>query len=62
MDITHDIRNKVYLKSLKYLESHDRSNMKELWNRFDIDDQVELWGMFNSAQRAAIKKLQVKGK
>ncbi len=58
--LTEEVRNKVHAATLDYLTIGDAVKMKSLWSGFSVDEQAELWKMFTSAQRTAIKKLQAK--
>lgn len=51
------IQNKVHEDTLRYLESGDEVGMMETWHGFGADEKAVLWGLFNSQQRSAIKKL-----
>lgn len=52
-----DVQNRVHDATLLALESGDAVAMRQAWVGLDADQQVQLWKLFNSAQRTAIKKL-----
>jgi DNA-directed RNA polymerase subunit RPC12/RpoP len=58
--VPEEIKNEVHDKTLTFLGNNDAQGMKKLWDQYDIDAQVVLWKMFNSAQQNRIKKLQGK--
>ena len=50
-------KNQVHEDTIKYLEQGDEHGLRETWHGWGADEKTELWGMFNSQQRSAIKKL-----
>ena len=52
-----DGQNRVHDATLLALENGDAVAMRQAWVGFDADQQAQLWKLFNSAQRTAIKKL-----
>lgn len=50
-------KNQVHEDSLRYLAAGDEVGLMETWHGFDADEKAVLWGMFNSEQRTAMKKL-----
>jgi len=40
------------------LENNDAHGLAELWSEYDTDHKAVLWGLFNSQQRSAMKKLE----
>lgn len=57
VNLTIAQRNQVHEDSLKYLEQGDEHGLRETWHGWDADEKAVLWGMFNSQQRTAMKKL-----
>ena len=57
-----DQENTVHSKTLAYLESGDGNAIKALWKDYGPEEQTSLWTLFDSKQRAAIKKLVEKDK
>jgi hypothetical protein len=55
--ITVAQKNQVHEDTLKYLEQGDEHGLRETWHGWGADEKSVLWGMFNSEQRTAIKKL-----
>jgi len=55
--VTEEIKNRVHNDTLAALEMNDAVALQQAWAGFSSDEQVELWRMFNSAQRSRIKKL-----
>lgn len=43
---------------LKCLEDDDAHGLAELWSEYDTDHKAVLWGLFNSQQRSAMKRLE----
>lgn len=59
--IPNEVKNQVHEDSLRYLEQGDENGLRETWAGFGADEKVVLWGMFNSQQRSAMKKLMEGG-
>ena len=55
--IAREVQNKVHEQSLECLAKSDDLGLKQIWEDFDSDQKVVLWGMFNSQERTAMKKL-----
>lgn len=55
--ITNDVKNQVREQSIDCLAKADDMGLKQIWDEFDSDEKVVLWGMFNSQERSAMKKL-----
>ena len=55
--IPEDVKNHVHNAVLYAMETSDPAEMTKAWEGYDADAQVELWHLFNSAQRTRIKKL-----
>lgn len=54
--LTPEIKRQVYLQTLECLANGDEYGLLEIWNDFDADERVVLWGMFESWERATMKK------
>lgn len=52
-----EVQNQVHEQSISCLENGDEHGLMEIWAPFDADQKVILWGLFNSQQRSAMKKL-----
>ena len=57
--LTDEEKNRVHNDTLMALEANDPEAMAKAWEGLDVEQQVEAWRMFNSAQRSRIKKLQM---
>lgn len=57
--LTDEEKNRVHNDTLIALESNDAAAMAKVWEGLDVEQQVEAWRMFSSAQRARIKKMQL---
>ena len=55
--IAQTVKDQVFDQSIRCLEQADDLGLKQIWSEFDADQKVVLWGMFNSQQRTAMKKL-----
>ena len=55
--VREEVKNKVHAETMAALESGNVSALKQAWIGFSAEEQIELWAMFNSAQRSRIKKL-----
>lgn len=51
------VKNAVVDQSRACLEKGDEHGLKEVWAEFGNDEKVVLWGLFNSQERASMKKL-----
>ncbi len=40
------------------LENDDATGLAELWSEYDTDHKTVLWGLFNSQQRSAMKRIE----
>ena len=47
----------VYELSVLALERGDGPGLKEVWDEWSQEDKAQLWGLFDSKQRAAMKEL-----
>ena len=56
--LTDEEKNRVHNDTLMALEANDPESMAKAWEGLDVEQQVEAWRMFSSAQRSRIKKLQ----
>lgn len=55
--VSEESKNKVHNDTLFAIENNDAELLKKTWEGYDVDQQAELWRMFNSAQRSRIKKI-----
>jgi len=55
--ISKKVKDEVVQQSTLCLERGDEHGLKEIWGEFGADEKVVLWGLFNSQQRASMKKL-----
>lgn len=47
----------VYEQSIEHLSNGDELGLKEVWEEWDTDEKVQLWSMFDSKQRSAMKSM-----
>jgi len=57
VNIPAKVKNAVVDQSRACLEKGDEHGLKEVWEEFGNDEKVVLWGLFNSQERASMKKL-----
>ena len=55
--ISKKVKDNVVQQSTLCLERGDEHGLKEIWAEFGADEKVVLWALFNSQQRASMKKL-----
>lgn len=55
------VKKELHKQTLEALQENDKVKLDEAWADFDADEKVILWGMFNSQERSAMKKLQADG-
>lgn len=55
--ISKKVKDDVVMQSTLCLEQGDELGLKQIWAEFEADEKVVLWGLFNSQQRTAMKKL-----
>lgn len=58
VNIKKEVKDQVYKDTVDALATDDRVKLLETWEGFSQEEMVELWKLFNSQQRAAIKKMQ----
>jgi len=58
--LSNEVKNQVHEQSISCLSNGDEHGLMEIWQPFDADEKVILWGMFNSQQRSAMNKLMNK--
>lgn len=51
-------KDEFALQVRECLAADDKPGIEQLFSEYDSDHKVVLWGLFNSQERAAIKKLQ----
>jgi len=56
--IEKDVADEFYRQAVEYLAANDAHGLRQIWSEWDADHKVALWNLFNSQQRAAMKKLQ----
>lgn len=59
--VSTEIKREVYSQTIDCLAKDDAHGLAEIWGEFSSEEIVPLWGMFDSMQRAAIKKLKGTG-
>lgn len=52
-----DTKKEVYEQTIKCLSEGDEHGLAEIWEEFDAEEKVQLWHIFDSKQRKAIKEL-----
>ena len=62
VQISEETKNTVHDATITAIENSDADALRKAWAGFEAEEQVELWKMFNSAQRSTIKKLLGKEK
>lgn len=55
--ITASEKKDVYEQSIKCLSEGDEHGLKEIWEEYDTDEKVQLWHIFDSKQRNAMKEM-----
>jgi hypothetical protein len=55
--IAKKVKDEVVMQSTLCLERGDEAGLRQIWDEFEPDEKVVLWGLFNSQQRASMKKL-----
>lgn len=58
--ISKKVKDEFYKQCIECLGNADESGLDELWSEHDTDTKVVLWGLFNSQERSAMKKLMSK--
>lgn len=56
--ITASEKKEVYEQSIKCLSEGDEHGLKEIWDEYDSGEKVQLWHIFDSKQRTAMKELK----
>jgi len=51
-------RDEVYKQTLECLSNGDSEGLSEVWAEFSKEEHIQLWSMFDSLQRSAIKELR----
>ena len=57
--LTNEVKNQVYIQTLECLANDDEHGLHEIWDDFDSDEKVLLWGLFNSWERRAMRKYRL---
>lgn len=55
--ISAEVKKEFYEQALSCLANGDEAGLSELWAEWDADEKTQLWGMFDSKQRKAMKDL-----
>jgi hypothetical protein len=55
--ISSDVKKTVYEQTVSCLENGDETGLMEIWSEWTTEEKPQLWRMFNSQQRGAIKEL-----
>ena len=56
--ITASEKKDVYERCIECLSTGDEHGLKEIWDDYDADEKVQLWHIFDSKQRLAMKELK----
>ena len=56
--ITASEKKDVYERCIECLSTGDEQGLKEIWDGYDADEKVQLWHIFDSKQRLAMKELK----
>lgn len=51
------VKDQVLSQSRTCMEYDDTPGLNQIWSEFDADEKVVLWGLFNSQERARMKKM-----
>lgn len=55
--ISAEARREVYAQTVERLSDGDSLGLKQIWDEWDNDEKAQLWSMFDSKQRSAMKEL-----
>jgi len=55
--IASGIKREVYEQTMDALSRGDEMGLKQVWEEFDNEEKIQLWPMFDSKERSAIKAL-----
>lgn len=55
--ISKSAQQAVYDQTLECLENGDSPGLMQIWGEWDSDEKAQLWRMFDSKQRSAMKEL-----
>ena len=56
--ITASEKKDVYEQSISCLSDGDAEGLREIWDEYDQEEKVQLWHIFDSKQRTAMKELK----
>ena len=56
--ITVSEKKAVYEQSVECLGNGDAEGLKEIWDEYEQEEKVQLWHIFDSKQRTAMKELK----
>lgn len=55
--IESGIKREVYEQTMEALSRGDEVGLRQVWEEFDNEEKIQLWPLFDSKERAAIKAL-----
>jgi len=56
--LTKKIKDEFFSQAINFLSENDANGFNQIWDEFSNEEKMVLWGLFNSQQRTAIKKLK----
>ncbi|MEE8207859.1 MAG: Rad52/Rad22 family DNA repair protein [Nitrosomonadaceae bacterium] len=56
--ITASEKKEVYEQSIECLGNGDAEGLQQIWDEYDQEEKVQLWHIFDSKQRTAMKELK----
>jgi len=56
--IPPDEKRAVYEQTMEALNNDSKEDLMEIWDEYDQEAYLQLWGLFDSKQRTAIKSLK----
>lgn len=60
VSIAKETRDQFYQQCKECIARADTDGLHQLWDEWDSDSKIVLWGMFNSQERSTMKKLMGK--
>ena len=55
--IASGVKREVYEQTMEALSRGDEVGLKQVWEEFDNEEKIQLWPLFDSKERSAIKAL-----
>lgn len=52
------VKRELYKQTVDCLANGDAPGLEQIWDEFDTDEKAQLWGMFDSKQRSAMKAMK----